>query len=92
MYNPKKLDFSNLTIPEELNELIEKIAEAVHDEWAAGRIADGWTYGPQRDDARKQHPCLVPYYELSDEEKAYDRATAKATIFMVIVNGYRIEK
>ena len=76
----------------ELNELIEKIAEAVHDDWAAGRIADGWTYGPQRDDARKQHPCLVPYYEPSDEEKAYDRATAKATIFMVIVNGYRIEK
>ena len=91
MYNPKKLDFSNLAIPEELNELIEKIAEAVHDEWAAGRIADGWTYGPQRDDDKKHHPCLVPYEELSDEEKAYDRATAKATIAMVIGNGYRIE-
>ena len=92
MYNPKKLDFSNLEIPQELDELIEKIAEAVHDEWAAGRITDGWTYGPQRDDDKKHHPCLIPYADLSDEEKAYDRATAKATIAMVIGNGYRIEK
>ena len=36
------------------------LAENVHDTWAKGRMDDGWTYGPVLDDAKKQHPCLVP--------------------------------
>ena len=91
-YKPQKRDFSNIAIPQTLDELIELIAEAVHDEWAAGRMAEGWTYGPTRDDQNKKHPCLVPYRFLSDAEKAYDRATAKTTIAMMISLGYRIVK
>ena len=43
MYNPKPVDTSDISLPEELLALTERIAENVHDVWAAGRIAEGWT-------------------------------------------------
>jgi hypothetical protein len=57
-------------------ELTELLARNAHDIWARQRVADGWRYGPRRDDARKEHPSLVPYEELSESEKAYDRNVA----------------
>ena len=48
--------------------------------WAATRIAQGWTYGARRDDAAKHHPCLVPYDDLTDEEREFDRNTSLETI------------
>lgn len=77
-------------LPDNLTPLIEALAENVHDTWAAGRIADGWSYGPERNDSLKQHPCLVPYNELPESEKAYDRNTAKATIAFILSQGYSI--
>jgi len=82
-YTPKPIDTSGVVLSEDLEKLIEVLAENVHDVWAAGRIADGWTYGPQRDDVAKHHPCLVPYGELSDSEKEYDRQTAMETLKLV---------
>lgn len=90
-YNPKKFDINLVDFPAALEPLVEVLAEAVHDAWAAERIAAGWTYGPKRDDAKKQHPCLVPYSELPEEEKEYDRQTARTTIAMLLANGCRIE-
>jgi ryanodine receptor 2 len=55
------------------------------------RIADGWTKGPRNDDL-KQHPCLVPYEELSEEEKDYDRRTSAETLKFIIAQGYSIVK
>ena len=72
--------------------LCEEIAKNTHEVWAAGRIADGWTYGPVRDDAAKKHPCLIPYEELSEEEKAYDRATSLQTLKLVVKLGYTIAR
>ena len=66
--NPKKLD--DIALPEDLLALTELIAENVHEVWAASRVAQGWTYGPVRDDAKKETPCLVPYADLPEEEKA----------------------
>ena len=80
------------SIPTDLTPLLEALAENVHDTWAAGRIADGWTYGTERNDTKKQHPCLVPYDELPEEEKEYDRQTAKATITFILSKGYKIVK
>lgn len=91
-YNPKPIDTSDITLPEELLSLTEKIAENVHDVWAAGRIAEGWTYGPVRDDEKKETPCLVPYSELPENEKEYDRKTATSTLKMIVAMRYRIEK
>ena len=88
--NPKNLD--GIVLPEELLALTELIAENVHEVWAASRMAQGWTYGPVRDDAKKQTPCLVPYADLSDEEKAYDRDTAMETLKLIVSLGYDIRK
>ena len=70
-YTPKPIDVSHVTLSSELNELIERVAENVHELWAQQRMKDGWSWGLKRDDAAKQHPGLVPYSELSDSEKEY---------------------
>ena len=88
--NPKQLD--NVVLPEDLVALTEQIAENVHEVWAASRIAQGWTYGPVRDDAKKETPCLVPYADLPEEEKAYDRDTAMETLKLIVSLGYDIQK
>lgn len=36
-------------------------------------MTEGWTYGPERNDTLKQHLCLMPYEELPESEKQYDR-------------------
>ena len=92
MYIPKPVDTSDVTLPENLIELTERVAENVHEVWAQSRIAEGWTYGENRNDELKQTPCLVPYNELSELEKNYDRKTAMETLKLIVKLGYRIEK
>lgn len=91
-YTPSPADVSAVELPKELAELTEKMARNVHELWAAGRMADGWRYGPQRDDALKLHPCLVPYDELPESERDYDRQTAVGTLRLILSLGYKIEK
>ena len=86
------VDTSDVILPEELLALTEKIAENVHDVWAAGRIAEGWTYGEVKDLEKKTTPQLVPYGELPEGEKEYDRNTALETLKLVLKLGYRIER
>lgn len=90
MYEPKPIDTSDVILSDDLLELTEKIAENVHDVWAVGRIEQGWTYGPERNDELKTTPCLVPYSKLPDSEKEYDRNTALETLKVIIKLGYRI--
>ncbi len=92
MYKPKPVDTSRIELPEGLAALTEKIAENVHDNWSAGRFAEGWIYGEARNDALKTNPCLVPYSELPEGEKEYDRNTAIQTLKLIIALGYKIEK
>lgn len=92
MYTPEPKDTGNVTLPPELMELMEQIAEQVHDIWAQGRVAEGWVYGPQRDDEKKTTPCLVPYQDLPESEKEYDRRTAMETLKLILALGYRIDK
>ena len=92
MYEPKPVDTSDVVLPESLLELTEVLAENAHDVWAAGRIAQGWTYGEARNDERKETPCLVPYDDLPESEKQYDRNTAIETLKLIMALGYRIEK
>ena len=92
MYKPNPIDTSKIEVPEALLELTEKIAENVHENWSAGRIAEGWTYGDTRDGKKKTTPCLVPYSELTDSEKEYDRVTALQTLKLIVALGYKISK
>lgn len=91
-YDPKPIDLSDVELSEDLNELRESIAENAHDVWAAERKAQGWTYGPQRDDSRKETPCMVPYSQLPDSEKKFDREMAMNTLKLVRKLGYDIVK
>lgn len=92
MYDPKPVNTSEVILPEELLQLIDQIAENVHDVWARGRLAEGWRYGETKDSIEKTTPCLVPYSDLPDSEKEYDRATAAETIKLILKMGYEIHR
>ena len=92
MYEPKPIDLSGIELPETLMPLAEKIAENVHDEWAKTRIEQGWTWGRRKNDALQEHPCLVPYNELPEEERVYDRNIAISAIKLIIASGFKINK
>lgn len=91
-YVPQPVDTRDVQLPVELDELAEKLAKNVHEVWAKSRISEGWQYGEERSDALKQHPCLVPYEDLPEIEKAYDRDTALGTLRLIAKLGFRITK
>lgn len=91
-YTPKPIDLSDVELTEDLNELREAIAENAHEIWAENRQAEGWTYGPQRNDQLKQTPDMVPYSQLPEGEKEYDREMAIKTIKLLKKLGYDIIK
>ena len=90
-YHPQPIDTSEVIIDTEYLELIEQLAKNTHDIWAQQRLADGWQYGPQRDDTLKQHPGLIPYEDLPNSEQEYDRLTVLGVIKALLALGYRIE-
>lgn len=91
-YEPTPVDTSTIELDEELNSLIEKLANNIHENWAKERIEQGWKYGEVRDDKNKLHPCLKHYDELSEEDKKIDRKSAIETIKLLINLGYKIVK
>ncbi len=91
-YNPNPIDTSDVILPEDIKELTEKIAKNVHDVWAVGRIKEGWTYGDVKDNDKKTTPCMVPYEDLPDSEKEYDRNTAMETLKLIMKLGYKITR
>jgi len=92
VYVPQLMDTEDVQLPEELNELVEQMAKNVHEVWAQTRIQQGWTYGPERNDALKHHPCLVPYEELPESEKEYDRNTSIETLKLICKLGFKISR
>jgi ryanodine receptor 2 len=89
-YRPRPIKIQDIQLSRDLLELTERLAEHAHDIWAQQRIADGWTYGPRRDDAAKQHPCLVTYVDLPESEKEYDRQAALGILKAIQALGYAI--
>ena len=91
-YTPHPIDTNDVELSDELEQLVEQLARNVHENWAQGRLNDGWTYGPERNDTLKHHPCLVEYDELTESEKDYDRHTAVATLKLIMKLGWTIKK
>lgn len=91
-YSPSPIDTSEINLPDDLKPLIEEIAKNVHEVWAIGRIRDGWIYGEERNTEMKTTPCLIPYENLPEEEKQYDRNTAMETLKLIMKLGYTIKK
>ena len=92
MYTPNPIDTSHVKLSDDLLELTELLSENAHDIWAQQRMAEGWTYGPERDDIARKHPDLVPYDDLTTSEQEYDRRTAMETLKAILSLGYRIKK
>ena len=90
LYTPTAIATEEVALPPELDALVERLAENNHDHWARQRIEAGWTYGPQRNDARKTHPDLVPYRDLPEGEKEYDRTSVVETLKVILMLGYQI--
>lgn len=91
-YIPQPLDTKDVKLPAELEQLAEEMARNVHEVWARTRIEQGWTYGEQRDDSKKTHPCLILYEELPEEEKEYDRNTSMETLKLILKLGFKISR
>lgn len=91
-YKPQPVDISDVELDKSLMELVEVMAKNVHDVWAETRIMDGWSYGPTRNDERKEHPCLVAYEELPESEREYDRNTAIGTLKLIHKLGFKVTK
>lgn len=91
-YKPAPVDLSDVVLPESLTELTEVIAENTHEVWAQSRIAEGWSWGPERDDKHLKHPNLVPYSELAEIDKDYDRNTAMNAVKLIVKLGFKIDK
>lgn len=89
-YIPRPIDTKGVELPKELRLLAEEIAKNVHEVWSEGRMEDGWIYGEERNDAKKHHPCLVPYEELTETEKEYDRNTSQETLKLIMKLGFKI--
>jgi hypothetical protein len=92
VYKPEPIDTSKVQLNDEILELTERLAENAHEVWGQRRMADGWRYGPRRDEAKKEHPSLVPYKDLPEEEKEYDRSAALETLKVLQALGYRFDK
>ena len=91
-YIPQPVDTSDVSLPPELENLIEPMAKNVHDVWAQSRVSEGWTWGPGRNDELKTHPSLIPYEDLPECEKQYDRDTAVGTLKLLMKLGFNISK
>lgn len=91
-YRPHPIYVDDVDLDGDLLELTEAIAENAHEVWASQRASEGWTWGEERDDARKLHPDMVPYSDLPEGEKEYDRIMAFNTLRLVKKLGFKVSR
>ena len=72
------------------DELVERLAEAAHDIWRAGKERDGWRHGPDKDEKLMTHPWMVPYTDprLPPQGKEANRVTVRTIPEKLSVAGY----
>lgn len=92
IYIPNPIDVDDVVLPKDIAALTEYIAENTHEEWAKQRVKEGWTFAPQTNKILKQSFDLIPYCELLDSEKEYDRKMAMNTLRVLYKLGYILEK
>jgi hypothetical protein len=91
-YTPETIDTSHIRLSSDLEELVERLAQNNHDHWARKRIEEGWRYGARRNDNEKEHPDLLPYDQLPESEKEYDRKTVVEVLKAIVALGYEVRK
>ena len=91
-YTPAPLDTSDVQLMPNLIELTELLANNVHENWSKQKIAQGWQFGETLDEKLKTTPLLVPYEDLTDDYKLYDRQTALQTLKAILKLGFKISR
>lgn len=91
-YVPKPVDTSQIYLDKDLEGLVDYLAKNTHENWAVVRINQGWKYGPERNDAKKEHPCIVPYERLPESEKEHDRHVVRQVFKTILLLGFQIKK
>jgi hypothetical protein len=91
-YTPATIDTSHIKLSPDLESLVERLAENNHDHWSRKRIEEGWRYGATRNDSQKEHPDLIPYHQLPESEREYDRKTVVEAIKAILALGYELKK
>lgn len=89
-YNPEPIDTSGISLPEDLAKILETLSENTHEIWAKSRIEDGWMHGQRRNDRLRRSPMLVPYKNLPESEKKYDRVIVENLMKTLIKLGFDI--
>jgi RyR domain len=89
-WTPRPIDTADVALPVALERLVELLAQNAHDTWAKQRLDDGWVWG-ERDDKARTHPDLVPYEDLPEGEKTYDRLLVVETLKVMLKLGCRID-
>ena len=91
-YQPRPIDTNHVVLSDDLLELVERLAAHNHDIWAAQRVAEGWRFGTERNDSKREHPDLIAYPDLPESEKVYDRNAVRSTLQAIVALGYRISR
>jgi len=100
-YQPQPLKLEEIELPEELNRLVEELAANQHDIWAINKIKNGFIYGEKNSEPLFEsgilkiagtHKDLLPYEQLPENIKEYDRQNVIGTIKAILAMGYTIVK
>lgn len=91
-YIPKPMNTSDIFLSDDINNLAEQLAKNTHEVWSQGRLDDGWRWGKELNMDTKTHPSLIPYEDLSESEKDFDRRTSQEAIKFLIKSGYKVIK
>lgn len=59
---------------------------AQHDAWSQDKLNNGWQWGPVKNPEYKEHPCLVPYSELPEEDRRKD------ALFQAVVDALSVKE
>ncbi|XP_021789807.1 ryanodine receptor 2 isoform X1 [Papio anubis] len=89
-FTPIPVDTSQIVLPPHLERIREKLAENIHELWVMNKIELGWQYGPVRDDNKRQHPCLVEFSKLPEQERNYNLQMSLETLKTLLALGCHV--
>uniref|UniRef100_A0A8C3Q8A3 Uncharacterized protein n=1 Tax=Geospiza parvula TaxID=87175 RepID=A0A8C3Q8A3_GEOPR len=89
-FTPVPVDTSQIVLPPHLERIREKLAENIHELWVMNKIELGWQYGPIRDDNKRQHPCLVEFSKLPEQERNYNLQMSLETLKTLLALGCHV--
>ncbi len=86
------LSADKIQLPEFVPDDVERMAEMEHGRWNVERFDSGWRYGEKKDEARKLSPYLVPWQQVPDSIKVYDREAVRTWPKILAQAGFQVSR